>query len=342
METKRRIDYIDLMRGICIILVVLHNTGALSVAEHSCALLATVVGGFMPLYFFISGLFFKRYGSFSAFFRRRFRMLVVPILVFAPLGGLMMQSLPWTEWSLANITRPAQWVAWLTTFTNIPLWFLRALFIGSLMMYGLHLLAERGARQAAAAAALSVAASAFVVWFSADIPHMSEGWQKLVVRCGVFNAMAMLPYLFAGGVAARLGLTSLRRNRATVCIAAAVLLVSAAGSAVLEVGDISWCYIYFRSSALSVVASPVLTILLVWSLSFIVVRLPYVSYMGRYSIIVLVTHYPLFHVVHGFGLARWPATLAVLAVMPVVIWLCARYLPWACAQPGKKISSLVA
>lgn len=338
MESGKRIEYIDLMKGICIILVVMTHSGVLSELKFGGGAFMLLFSGRMPLYFLLSGLFFKRYGSFGAFFRRKFRMLVVPILVFAPLGGLFMQTVPWTQWSLDNITRPSQWLSYMTVFTNGPLWFLRALFVGSLMMYGLHRMAERGVCGLVAAFAVSVAASVLTIYFSIDfLPTMDDIGQKIVIRCGVFNAMALLPFLVAGHLAVRLGVLRLRRSsRRAVVAAIVVMLLSLWIGSMIDVGVCLWHSLTFYSSALSIVLCPVLTILFVWAVSFLLQRLPYVSYMGRYSIVVLVTHYPLVTALRGYGLSPWMALLIVLAVMPAVIWLCVRYVPWACAQPCNK------
>ena len=55
---KKRIDFVDLAKGCCIILVVIGHCG---VSKN--------IPGYeivrMPLYFILSGLFFKDYGGFS-------------------------------------------------------------------------------------------------------------------------------------------------------------------------------------------------------------------------------------------------------------------------------------
>ena len=262
----------------------------------------------------------------------------MPILVFGALGGLLIQTVPWTQWSLGNITRPSQWVAYLTSYTNIPLWFLRALFMGSLMMYVLHMLAERGARGIVAATAISVALSALTIAYATRwLPSESESVHKFVYRIGVFNGAAMLPYLFIGHLAVRLGVLKLDRcKRGAVRTAVLLALCSGVGCAVIDPGTVSWCFLVFDTSVSSIIMCPVLTILFVWAVAFLLQRLPYVSYMGRYSIVVLVTHYPMLRMLIDSGLDIRLAALITLAAMPGVIWLCVRYIPWACAQYVEK------
>lgn len=338
MESGKRIEYIDLMKGICIILVVMNNSGVLAELPDNMRFFDTLAMGRMPLYFLLSGLFFKRYGSFMPFLRRKFKLLVVPILVFGALGGLLIQTVPWTQWSLDDITRPSQWVAYLTSYTNIPLWFLRALFMGSLMMYGLHMLAERGRMWGGVAAGLSVALSALTIAYATFcLPSESEAIHKLVYRSGAFNGAAMLPYLMIGHLGVRMGVLKLdRRKRGAVRTAVLLALCSGVGCAVIDPGTVSWCFLVFDTSVSSIIMCPVLTILFVWAVAFLLQRLPYVSYMGRYSIVVLVTHYPMLRMLIDSGLDIRLAALITLAVMPGVIWLCVRYIPWACAQYVEK------
>lgn len=57
-RNKSRIEYIDLMKGICITLVVLIHCKISFDNEHIVNMLEHLR---MPLYFFLSGLFFKKY-----------------------------------------------------------------------------------------------------------------------------------------------------------------------------------------------------------------------------------------------------------------------------------------
>lgn len=71
-----RVDFIDLAKGFCIILVVL---------SHVCGSTAwyflDVMNIFrMPLYFVLSGLFFKSYGSFFVFVKKKTNKLLIPFL----------------------------------------------------------------------------------------------------------------------------------------------------------------------------------------------------------------------------------------------------------------------
>ena len=94
---SKRIDYFDLMKGVCIILVVLHHCHLFGTDWLRCVR--------MPLYFMLSGMFFKRYSGFADFVTRKFNKLVIPCVTFFVLSELIFQR------------------------TNVPLWFLASLFL---------------------------------------------------------------------------------------------------------------------------------------------------------------------------------------------------------------------
>ena len=336
MDGDKRIEYIDLMKGFCIILVVMHHSEFISDVEHGNRFMHALLVGRMPLYFFLSGLFFKDYGSFRRFFARKFRNLIVPILVFAPLGGFLMQAVPWREWSWGVVTAPAQWLAYMTTFTNVPLWFLRALFLSLLMVYGLHRLtvAMNGRTWAATAVALSL--SIGIYGFAHHLPELSELQRKIVLRSGLFHAAEGLIFVWSGYLARRAGLLSLRHDSKGYGVAAIAGVACAGICALMPLGSISWYLMDMGVTYPALIINAFSTTAFVWALSFVLQRLPYVSYMGRYSIVVLCTHYPLLRILNNAFHPEPAVTLCIiLALMPAIIYACVRWLPWACAQPPR-------
>ena len=75
-----RIEYIDLAKGFCIILVVLFHCDIYF--YHIGYEFNTMVGNTfrMPLYYFLSGLFFKPYNGFFNFAIRKANKLLIPFL----------------------------------------------------------------------------------------------------------------------------------------------------------------------------------------------------------------------------------------------------------------------
>ena len=77
---KERLLYVDSLRGLCIILIVaLHSK--LTIINDDFNLM--LINMELPTFFFLSGLFFKRYGSFKEFFVKKVNHLVVPFVFFS-------------------------------------------------------------------------------------------------------------------------------------------------------------------------------------------------------------------------------------------------------------------
>ena len=116
-----RIEYIDLAKGLCIILVVLNH-----VAEHlqidyffSCQIRSFR----MPLYFILSGLFFKRYKNFMEFTLKKVNKLLIPFLFFL----LFTSILPATIHHKSTLLLECNYFFLNGPVYNYPIWFLLCL-----------------------------------------------------------------------------------------------------------------------------------------------------------------------------------------------------------------------
>lgn len=80
MGQTQRIEWIDLAKGVCIVLVVFHHV---MVNANLVFPLSDALSSFrMPLYFILSGLFFKLYEGFPGFLKRKVNKLLIPFLFF--------------------------------------------------------------------------------------------------------------------------------------------------------------------------------------------------------------------------------------------------------------------
>ena len=77
---KKRVEWIDLAKGVCIILVVITHIFLVSGVSFSLDSKMTSIR--MPLYFILSGLFFKQYEGFKGFLTRKTNKLLIPFLFF--------------------------------------------------------------------------------------------------------------------------------------------------------------------------------------------------------------------------------------------------------------------
>lgn len=123
---KNRIEYIDLMKGICIILIILlHNQIYLSNDNINDILKNMRI----PLYFCLSGLFFKEYNGFYDFIIRKFNKLIIPFIFFAYFPYALCEI---------GLNYERSITTYLLMFIvpyNLPLWFLRCLFMTYILYF---------------------------------------------------------------------------------------------------------------------------------------------------------------------------------------------------------------
>lgn len=130
---KRRIDYIDLLKGVSMFGVVwVHSIG------HPEWLTATLVNS---IFFFLSGVFFKT-DPFLEFVKKKVRILLIPFIVFYLLSYPYriivhywdFRTLVGFDWGcifdLFDVAGRSDYL-----FVNVPLWFLLCLFIVQVIYY---------------------------------------------------------------------------------------------------------------------------------------------------------------------------------------------------------------
>jgi len=79
MATKR-IAYVDFMKCLCIMLIVMYHIDH-DFFDCLAPNLNNALQAFrLPMYYFISGLFFKRYAGFADFTRRKVNNILVPFV----------------------------------------------------------------------------------------------------------------------------------------------------------------------------------------------------------------------------------------------------------------------
>ncbi len=142
---SKRIDFVDLTKGVCIILVVMTHIGGAFEQLDTGSMLSCFR---MPLYFFISGVFFKPYEALSGFILRKINKLIIPFLFFYL--SAFSYEIHHLEDSTGSIQLPVSWKELLVVFHghdlikfNPSIWFLVALFNCNILFYLVHFLREK-------------------------------------------------------------------------------------------------------------------------------------------------------------------------------------------------------
>lgn len=128
-DTNKRLGWVDLAKGICILIVVFDHC-TLGYLPYFAK--EQLLSFYIPLFFLLSGLFFKPYENFWAFLKRKINKLMVPFFFFLVLTSILPflighRYIPWEDYLLKSII-----------VYNSPLWFLLCLFFVSIMFYFIH------------------------------------------------------------------------------------------------------------------------------------------------------------------------------------------------------------
>ena len=323
---KDRIEYIDLAKGICIFLVVLDhiaNEGYFSAGDYPLNEIFEQTR--MPLYFILSGLFFKDYeGGIREFLLRKTNRILVPYLFFI----ILLRAVTWLVRNYTNFASTGADIAAIWG----PLWFLRCLFFMNVIFAATYYAIRRVIKNKLASEVL-LGATMFVIGII--------GYHLGNLHLNFGSAMTSMPFLWSGFVLNRR--LHLLQRRIPWWLALAMALVLFVMVHRLYVGE-NYFFSNTYSSPLPLLYisgfSGTLAILL---LSSVVKWLPVISYIGRYSIIVLCTHMVivtlLVAALHFFPEIQQRDLAHSLIFLGLTIaysvgccWLLSRYLPWFTAQ----------
>lgn len=136
---KVRISWIDTAKGICILLVVLQHSSNFTDLDYP--LRQDFQTFRMPLYFMLSGLFFKTYEGFWGFAKRKINKLIIPYVFFFAVGGVILPILFYKGfdiyiWSYKYYGFDAFKYAFSEHYIcNPSIWFLVCLFEVNILFY---------------------------------------------------------------------------------------------------------------------------------------------------------------------------------------------------------------
>lgn len=276
METlSKRIEFIDLAKGVCILLVVLGH-----VIEPVNEAVPIILCLRMPCYFCLSGLFFKPYNGFSDFLRRKLNKLFVPFVffymvsyVFYYLGKDFSGETSLSKFGLTDIFIS-------NDIYNIPIWFLLCLFWINITFYFLRLILKNEWR-------------VFMGVFLCGIVGYICALQKVSNPLYFVTNLTCMPFFYMGYLLRRTDLLYPSKQHRNEMISAILLITI--GIFIAYTSDTPPRFLYYKNQIVSgnfayiyiCSASLVGGLLLVCKQ---IRKLPVISYFGRFSIIILCTH----------------------------------------------------
>lgn len=332
---SKRIQYLDLAKGLCITLVVLYHVFR---HQHDVPQVVRTLPVFlMPLFFFLSGLFFKEYESFWGFFLRKVNKILIPFAFFYLFTSFALPNIlnlfGFTVAATQSLGISGLW-AFITEeqFANNPIWFLCALFLVNIYFYAILVLTKwLTSNSTYVALTLTIVSFSIgflgVVYFSnhCNLPGFAD------------SAMSALPF-FAMGYLLNNYTDILAPNRWDKFLPVIIVLCFAITFYVG--GHSGYMSNRYHLHPILVYVCGMAGTMGVLFTAKLLRDLPFVTYWGRYSLMILCTHALLLQVFMPLSrMVRLPKPIMAFIVLGVVMFcyqllipLMKKYLPYVTAQ----------
>lgn len=330
MDNGNRIEFIDLAKGFCILLVVWgHAMGPLGNPDYPFRDAMSMLR--MPLYFFLSGLFFKQYEGFAGFIKRKVNKLLIPFLFWHVLFVLSVPFVSKTtvfDWSLLwNFVLPGG------DPHNTSLWFLCCLFLQNVLFYFIIYLCRPISTRRIRIMVISlwvIMAGCLGYFCSIRGIHYPLKFETV---------LSAIPF-FAVGYGCgqnKKWFISNEYDKWSIIVSVICLF----GTLLIAKGEVVYRFnSHCQDNIFELYGGGLMGIAFILLLTKKIGHLPIISYLGRYSIMILVTHLPvvwwLSYFIHQTG-CHWLLTACLSTAIVslsylVLIPLFRRYLPYVTAQ----------
>ena len=328
--TKERIAYIDFMKCLCIMLIVMYHIDH-EFFNYIAPNLNNALQAFrLPMYYFISGVFFKIYAGFADFTRRKVNNILVPFVFFAVLAyvvrcleaaaRLALGADP-IEVSPIRLLQPFYLRFWEMT---TPMWFLLSLFWVNVIFYAL----QRYLKNVWAVLLVATVLSITGYWLADN---------KIELPLMLDTSLVALPYFILGWGMKRLGaVTPSRWDKWGWVMLLAVALP------IYWLSDFMNLHFQILPAYWKLYLIPFVAIVALFWACKPLPHIPVLCHYGRYSLIILGTHPLVYQPLRSYLILRCgmlpgvELTLIVFALTFLfewpVIWLLKTYAPRFTAQ----------
>lgn len=282
----------------------------------------------MPLYFILSGMFFKDYGGFKNLLIKKTNKLLIPFAFFYLIGYAAFYMLKATAPGMIK-TIAANGI--LDVFTQIqyfngPIWFLLSLFWINLIFCGISLVVKNEVVRAGVILLIGIVGGGI-------------GENNIFLPCALAPSMTSLPYFYIGYLMKRTPILYPNKYDKYLLISAACLYCVAVGiDNLAEHPYIGFHYNSIHGNALIFFLVSNISVLAVLFLCKKIGKLPFISYFGRYSIIPLCVHHLIYRPLlvmfnhMDFEYSRIAVAILTILICYALIPVCRRFLPYVTAQ----------
>ena len=321
---KKRISYIDLAKGISISIVMLfHIRGICDIEIPFSPVLFSAC--MLPPFFLLSGMFFKEEVSFGVFLRKKVDRLFLPFVFFYLVTAVVLPNVLHYFFDMkfeTVIGWPSLWAfVWPGEYPNFPLWFLWCLFIINIIFRLLLSFSKIISETQHHIILILFCISCAVISIS------SKGHFQTDVA-NLFDALSNMPLFCLGYVIYHFDILSKIESMSTkkklwgLFVAISISLLSCLTYDNLWTNAIMY-YVYGTAGTAMVII-----------FSLFIVQIPLISFLGRYSIIVLVTHGLMVRA--GYSIFQNLSMTIPSYISVTAFWMCMAYSYYAIVPFCKK------
>lgn len=277
----------------------------------------------MPFYFFICGLFLKTTDSFSSFLRKKINVLIIPFIFFELLGIIF--------YAIGHLINGSMysncWSNFLSPFVcvNGPIWFLLCLF-SAYMIY--FVLANTKLGKNTWRLTLSTVFISFLSFYASKMTIMEH---RFVLPFFISTALTSIVFIHSGSILKqKMGI--LEKNKYDLLCLLGSLMIFGLISFWGGPCDNNFLWNSYQQSYTQTIFAGIFGSLSILYICKFLVKVPVISYIGRYSIIALGTHVLFLDLLWTLEINPYIQLLILLVLVCTCIFILKKYFPKFCAQ----------
>ena len=331
-KKTERVDWIDTAKGLCILLVVSHHMFANYGLYNEKGILTDTfyfLQSFrIPLYYILSGLFFKEYGGFLNFVIKKTNKILIPCLFFY---FTLSVTTPWLLFIMGKDVFQLEGTSFMELLLSIiykegdypngPIWFLLCLFQINILFFIIHKTTSHSTNLLIILSCLIGTGGLLLSYFGINL------------YCNTDSAITGIPFFCFGYILRRK--TEFISNKKPKYWEVLIFTTISLSIVFLLARNAEFNFNLFANK-LTVYPCGILGAFSVLIISKCIGKIPCISYWGRYSIIILSTHYFFINLMDytlPHSLNNWFVCLLLIMtsyffIIPVFI----KYLPYVTAQ----------
>lgn len=330
-DTKR-LQSLDLIKGLLMLLVVIDHTSVASPWKDTW-IYSMFEHLEVPAFFIVAGYWFSHKSSLKHFLINKANRLLIPLIFFMVLSFGYDLAISFIEGN-ADFSLGSGIHALLHNRINYPLWFIRAIFVALIILYGISRISTCGRDTPPSEFPRLIAVISFMILSNLIIipmlysPYHTQSFISSYL-C-IPQALQMVPLIYLGVMA---GHYRVLERKASPLVLTSLAVIGTAGCYMLAGYNDLHLDARATENFAEFYGAAFFRGLFIFSIAPLIGHLPLINYLGSNSLIVVGIHAIPIHLGEYAGIAEgWPIFLFTLLCLPFLIELLKRYFPHLTAQ----------